>query len=88
MFEVSGFGDARAAAAAAFRRNDREGVLTQVTDEMGDTVTVAGTPDECCDKLEALRMYVKLPVLIPAAAGLPPAQVRRNTERLLETFST
>jgi len=55
---------------------------------MVDTVTVAGTPDECRDKLEALRMYVKLPVLIPAAAGLPPAQVRRNTERVLETFST
>ena len=86
VFEVSGFGDARAAAAAAFRRNDRAGVLAQVTDEMVDTVTVAGTPDECRDRLEALRAYVELPVLIPAAAGLPPAQVRRNAERVLETF--
>ena len=75
VFEVSGFGDARAAKAAAFQRNDRESVLAQVTGEMVDTVTVAGTPGECRRKLEALRKCVKLPVLIPAAAGLPPAQV-------------
>jgi len=87
VYEVSGFSEAREVAAEAFHRHDSETVLAQVTDEMVDTLTVCGTPDQCREKLEALRQYVQLPVLIPAAAGLTAAQVRRNTERLLETFS-
>ena len=87
VFEVSGFREAREAAAEAFRRHDSDAVLAAVTDEMVDTLTIAGTPEQCREKLEAFRQYVRLPVLIPAAAGLPAAQVRRNTERLLETFA-
>ena len=87
VFEVSGFGEPREVAAAAFRRNDSEAILAAVTDEMVDALTIAGTPRQCREKLEAFRQYVRLPVLIPAAAGLPASQVRRNTNRVLETFT-
>ncbi len=87
VFEMSGFGEEREAAAAAFAKNDREGVLACVTDEMVHALTIAGTPSQCREQLDAFREYVKLPVLIPAASGLATAQVRRNAERLIETFA-
>ncbi len=87
VFELSGFADEQKTAAEAFLRHDTDAVLAAVTDEMIDALTIAGTPDECRQKLERFRPYVKLPVLLPAAAGLSPAQARRNTELVLETFS-
>lgn len=86
VFEASGFAEQQRFAAEAFLRNDLAAVRSAVTDEMVETLTVCGTPDECRAKLERLRRHVRLPVLFPAAAGLTPDEVRRNTERIVETF--
>jgi alkanesulfonate monooxygenase SsuD/methylene tetrahydromethanopterin reductase-like flavin-dependent oxidoreductase (luciferase family) len=87
VFDQSDYGEIQKEAAAAFLRNDIDAVRAAVTDDMIDTLTVCGTPDQCRAKLEALREYVELPVLLPAAAGLSPAEVHRNTARILETFA-
>jgi hypothetical protein len=54
---------------------------------MVDVLTIAGTPDECREKLASYRPYVKLPVLLPPSTHLSEAQVRCNTEMVLKTFA-
>jgi alkanesulfonate monooxygenase SsuD/methylene tetrahydromethanopterin reductase-like flavin-dependent oxidoreductase (luciferase family) len=87
VFRVSGFADQQKAAAEAFLRNDLDAVRAAVTDEMVDALTLSGTPDQVRAKLEELRQYLKLPILLGAAAALTPEEITRNTDRILETFT-
>lgn len=65
-----GFAEEAAAIAEAFARGDREAAVGLVTDAMVDATGVAGTPEECRDKIEAYRdSGIDLPIISPFARG-------------------
>ena len=71
-----GFADEAAAVAAAWACGDREAAERAVSDAMIDATSVAGTPDECRNKIEAYRQSgLDLPILSPYARG-PGARAR------------
>ncbi|MGE0225048.1 MAG: LLM class flavin-dependent oxidoreductase, partial [Acetobacteraceae bacterium] len=71
-----GFAAEAAAVSAAWARGDREAVERAVTDAMIDATSVAGTPEECRDRVQAYREAgFDLPILSPYARG-PDARAR------------
>jgi alkanesulfonate monooxygenase SsuD/methylene tetrahydromethanopterin reductase-like flavin-dependent oxidoreductase (luciferase family) len=65
-----GFADEAAAIAAAWSRGDREAAERAVSDAMIDASSIAGTPEECRERIEAYRQSgIDLPVLSPFARG-------------------
>ena len=65
-----GFADEAAAIAAAWARGDREAAERAVSDAMIDASSIAGTPEECRDRIEAYRQSgIDLPILSPFARG-------------------
>ena len=72
----SGFAEEAAAIAAAWARGDRDGAVRAVSDRMIDATSVAGTPAQCCARLEAYRASgIDVPILSPYARG-PGAKAR------------
>jgi probable F420-dependent oxidoreductase len=71
-----GFADEAAAIAEAWARGDREAAERAVSDEMIDATSVAGTPEQCCARVEAYRRSgIDVPILSPFARG-PGARPR------------
>lgn len=71
-----GFAEEAAAIAAAWTRGDRAAAVGLVTDAMVDATGVAGTPEECREKIEAYRASgIDLPIISPFARG-PGAKER------------
>lgn len=71
-----GFAEEAAAIAAAWARGDRAAAVGLVTDAMVDATGVAGTPEECREKIEAYRASgIDLPIISPFARG-PGAKER------------
>ncbi len=65
-----GFADEAAKIAEAWARNDQREAIGLVTDAMIDATGIAGTPDECRDKIDAYRdSGIDLPILSPFARG-------------------
>jgi 5,10-methylenetetrahydromethanopterin reductase len=65
-----GFAEEASAIAKAWSRGDREAAERAVSDAMIDASSVAGTLDECREKIEAYRQSgVDLPILSPFARG-------------------
>lgn len=65
-----GFPEEAAAIAEAWARDDREAAVRAVSDAMIDATSVAGTPAQCRDKLEAYRASgIDLPIISPFARG-------------------
>jgi len=65
-----GFAEEAAAIAAAWSRGDRDAAERAVSDAMIDASSVAGTPAECREKIEAYRQSgIDLPILSPFARG-------------------
>ncbi len=74
-----GFEQETADAAAAFKRGDMEATKRCITDSMVDATSIAGTPNECLDKLEQYRESgIDLPILSPFVRG-------QNAKRVFET---
>ena len=72
----SGFPGEAAAVASAWAAGDTEGAARAVTDEMIAATGVAGTPDECRDRIAAYRdAGLDLPIISPFARG-PDAKAR------------
>ena len=72
----SGFAEEAAAIAAAWARGDRDGAVRAVSDRMIDATSVAGTPAQCRERLEAYRRSgIDVPILSPYARG-PGAKAR------------
>jgi probable F420-dependent oxidoreductase len=70
MMAEHGFGPEAAAIAEAWSRGDREAAERAVTDDLVDATSIAGTPDECCERIEAYRQSgIDLPILSPYARG-------------------
>ena len=65
-----GFADEAAAIAEAFARDGLDAAIGLVTDAMVDATGVAGTLEECHDKIEAYRASgIDLPIISPFARG-------------------
>jgi 5,10-methylenetetrahydromethanopterin reductase len=76
MMVEHGFRDEAAAIAAAWSRGDRQAAERAVSDALIDATSVAGTPEQCRERIEAYRRSgVDLPILSPFARG-PGAKAR------------
>jgi 5,10-methylenetetrahydromethanopterin reductase len=65
-----GFAAEAAAIAAAWARGDREAAERAVSDPLIDATSIAGTPAQCRERIEAYRASgVDLPILSPFARG-------------------
>ena len=65
-----GFADEAAAIAEAWSRDDRKAAVGFVTDQMVDATGIAGTPEECRERIEAYRdSGIDLPIISPFARG-------------------
>ncbi len=76
MMAEHGFAGEAAAIAEAWSRRDREAAERAVSDDLIDATSVAGTPEQCRERIEAYRQSgIDLPILSPYARG-PGAKVR------------
>jgi len=65
-----GFADEAAAIAAAWSRGDRAAAQRAVSDAMVDATSVAGTPEQCRERIAAYRdSGIELPIISPFARG-------------------
>ena len=65
-----GFAAEAAAIAAAWARGDRAAAEQAVSDAMIDETSIAGTPAQCRERVEAYRRSgIDLPILSPFARG-------------------
>ena len=68
-----GFPEEAAAIAAAWARGDREAAERAVSDALIDATSVAGTPEQCRERIEAYRASgIDLPILSPSPAAPRP----------------
>jgi len=76
---------------AFFEKRDMEAVADAVSDEMIDTLALAGTPDDCRTQLERYREVLDFPTLYTAGVGpartVPQERVRENLETIINTFA-
>ncbi len=65
-----GFAEEAAAVAEAWSRGDRAAAERAVSDEMVDATSIAGTPADCRERLEAYRQSgMDVPIISPFARG-------------------
>lgn len=70
LLSEHGFAAEAQAIAAAWSRGDRDAAVKAVSDAMIDATSVAGTPDECRERLDAYRQSgIDLPIISPFARG-------------------
>ena len=73
LLAESGFPDAVRAVKAAWDAGDHAGATRLVPDELIDAVAIAGTRDECRERIEQYRRAgLALPILSPRVAGGDP----------------
>ncbi len=76
---------------AFFEKRDMEAVADAVSEEMIDTLALAGTPDDCRKQLERYREVLDFPTLYTAGVGpartVPQERVRENLQTIIETFA-
>lgn len=76
LLAEAGFAEECAAIGAAWARGDRDEAVRLTSDRMIDATSVAGTPAQCRERLEAYRQSgIDVPVLSPYARG-PGAKAR------------
>jgi alkanesulfonate monooxygenase SsuD/methylene tetrahydromethanopterin reductase-like flavin-dependent oxidoreductase (luciferase family) len=76
MMAAHGFGEEAAAIAEAWSRGDRQAAERAVSDALIDATSIAGTPEQCRERIEAYRRSgIDLPILSPYARG-PGAKAR------------
>jgi probable F420-dependent oxidoreductase len=65
-----GFAEEAAAISVAWKAGDREAAERAVSDAMIDASSIAGTPEQCRERIEAYRQSgIDLPILSPFARG-------------------
>ena len=76
MMAKHGFAAEATAIAEAWSRGDREAAERAVSDDLIDATSIAGTSEECRERIEAYRQSgIDLPILSPYARG-PDAKAR------------
>ncbi|MCB0828038.1 MAG: LLM class flavin-dependent oxidoreductase [Solirubrobacterales bacterium] len=86
LYELHGFGQNAADAAAAFKRGDIEGVAAAIPDEMVETYCAVGTPDQARAKVEEVAGFAD--AVFPGAPTyfIPDEQVAEYSEKIIEAF--
>jgi alkanesulfonate monooxygenase SsuD/methylene tetrahydromethanopterin reductase-like flavin-dependent oxidoreductase (luciferase family) len=70
LMAESGFPEEAAAIAEAWSRGDRDAAERAVSDALIDATSIAGSPEQCRDRIEAYRLSgIDLPILSPFARG-------------------
>jgi len=70
LLAAHGFAAEAAAIAAAFAHGDEKATLAAVSDEMVDATGIAGTPEDCRERLQAYRdSGIDVPIISPFARG-------------------
>jgi probable F420-dependent oxidoreductase len=88
IMALHGWEDAAAELRRAWERRDRAGMLAAVTDDMVDTIAVAGTPDEVRQRLmEGAARHYDHVLLYAPSFGLPQARLAENVDALVDTFA-
>ena len=73
LLAEAGFPDAVAKIKTAFDTGGREAATRAVPDELVDAVALAGTPQQCRDRIEVYRRAgLRLPIISPRVAGADP----------------
>jgi alkanesulfonate monooxygenase SsuD/methylene tetrahydromethanopterin reductase-like flavin-dependent oxidoreductase (luciferase family) len=76
LMAENGFPEEAAAIRAAWDGGDRDGAVRAVSDRMIDATSIAGTPAQCRERLEAYRASgIDVPILSPDGRG-PGAKAR------------
>ncbi|MDQ2622217.1 MAG: LLM class flavin-dependent oxidoreductase, partial [Actinomycetota bacterium] len=86
LYELHGFGQNAADAAAAFRRGDIEAVAAAIPDEMVETYCAVGTPDQVRAKVEEVAALGD--AIFPGAPTyfIPLEQITEYNQRIIEVF--
>jgi alkanesulfonate monooxygenase SsuD/methylene tetrahydromethanopterin reductase-like flavin-dependent oxidoreductase (luciferase family) len=70
LIAAHGFAAEAEAIAAAWARGDRDAAERAVSDPLIEATSIAGTPQDCCERIEAYRQSgIDLPILSPFARG-------------------
>ena len=85
VLDLHGFGDLTAPLRAAYAGGDL-GEMARIAMPMVDTYAIAGTADECRDRLAAFEGLVDRILLGGAWVGPDQAALAENHRRILETF--
>jgi probable F420-dependent oxidoreductase len=88
LYELHGFGQNAADAAAAFRRGDIEGVAAAIPDEMVEQYCAVGSPDQVKAKVEEVARFAD--AIFPGAPTyfIPDEQITEYNERIIEVFGS
>jgi len=86
VLDHHGFGDAIEQLRAAHAENDMDGMVGAVTDEMAETYSVTGTPEEARAKLHRYEGIVDTVILNPPWIG-PDTRRGDVYDRLIDTFA-
>jgi alkanesulfonate monooxygenase SsuD/methylene tetrahydromethanopterin reductase-like flavin-dependent oxidoreductase (luciferase family) len=81
-----GFTEAALAIRSAMRRNDIAGMISAVTDEMVEALTVAGTPDDVRRQLGQFDGLVDTVILCSPFFAVGTAEVKANHQAMIETL--
>ncbi|SVC07183.1 uncharacterized protein METZ01_LOCUS260037, partial [marine metagenome] len=87
VLDPAGFTKEKLAIRAAMAENDVEKMLDLVTDDMIDTLVLAGTPDEVRKKLERFEGLFETLILYCPMPWLEPEESKVNHEMMIEAFA-
>ena len=86
ILDLHGFGELAGRIRELWRSFDLAGMTALVTDEMLDTMAVAGTPEECRDRLAERARSVDRLLLGAPVVATDPGRIREYHDAILETF--
>jgi probable F420-dependent oxidoreductase len=86
ILDLHGFTETAARIRELWRSFDLPGMTALVTDEMLDTMAVAGTPQECRERLAERAASVERVLLGAPVVATDPGRIREYHDALVETF--
>jgi probable F420-dependent oxidoreductase len=86
ILDLHGWETEKSAIRAAFERFDLAGMGAAVSDDMIDQISIAGTPDDCREKLKAYEGLLDHALLYPPSIGVRPDRVSENYRLIRENF--
>ena len=86
ILDLHGFTETAARIRELWRSFDLPGMTALVTDEMLDTMAVAGTPQECRERLAERAASVDRVLLGAPVVATDPGRIREYHDALVETF--
>jgi probable F420-dependent oxidoreductase len=87
VLDPMGFTEVALAIRSAMSRNDIPGMISAVTDEMVEALTVAGTPDDVRRQLGQFDGLVDTVILCSPYFAVGPEEVKANHQAMIETLS-